>query len=316
MSSNSYWNLHKLLKDDTRRRIIQFIASKGQVTYTDILRELGISTGKLNYHLRLLTPLIEKKENEQYYVLNDLGRNAISLLEGLRLNEENANDKKAVLAKATWILLSLSLLSMYYGLFGMGDGNSTLAFLSTALLIFAVYAAYHSRMTVTFQFRDVLVFSLLAVVFGAPTVRTAQWLFIASNPFHTSLVLNPGVSLLNSAIFFATFLAWCLKSRGKREWAISASIIGAVSVFAVLAFLIGVAISPDGFAGLFASSANCSSTGQTQISPGVIGSGNICSQSGEFTYVWLQPALLGLTILSTRVWPHFSERRSPKQLSV
>lgn len=308
MSSTSYWNLHKLLKDETRRRIIQFIASKGQVTYTDILRELGTSTGKLNYHLKLLSPLIDKRENEQYYVLNDLGRNAISLLEGLRIDEENANGKKAILAKATWILLALSLLAMYYALFG--TGTSVLGFASTGFLILAAFAAHNSGMIENFKFRDVLVFSLFAVAFGAPTVRTAQWIFMASNPFHASLVLNPGISLVNSAIFFTTFLAWSLTMKGRKEWSVSTTIISIASIFAIVAFLIGVAIGPNGFASLFTNFSNCTSTGPSQISPGVIGSGTACSESGTFTYVWLQPAFLLLTVLSSKVWPDLIKQGS------
>ena len=103
----SYWNVHRLLKDDTRRRIIQFIGERGRVTYTDILRDLGISTGKLNYHLRLLAPLLDRGSDEQYYSLGDLGRNAFALLQGFK-QIERANGNRQLLTRISWIALFTS----------------------------------------------------------------------------------------------------------------------------------------------------------------------------------------------------------------
>src|SRR2546425_6671989 len=163
----SYWNVHKLLKDDTRRKIIQFIGDRGRVTYTDILRELGISTGKLNYHLRLLAPLLDRGDNEEYYSLDDLGRNAFPLLQGFKQNEQ-ANGNRQLLMRISWIALSLSLAAMYYVLFGGVDLRIGLGFVSSALLILAVAAMYYSKMSFDFGLRHVALFSLVAVTYGVP----------------------------------------------------------------------------------------------------------------------------------------------------
>ncbi len=66
-----------------RRNILEIIASsRDGVLYSDILHELGINTGKLNYHLKLLEGVIEKDDSRRY-LLTDLGRKAYRLLKGL-----------------------------------------------------------------------------------------------------------------------------------------------------------------------------------------------------------------------------------------
>jgi predicted transcriptional regulator len=51
------------LAHQTRRTIIRIIESKNQgISYTELIADLGMSTGKLNYHLEQLKGLIEKKQ--------------------------------------------------------------------------------------------------------------------------------------------------------------------------------------------------------------------------------------------------------------
>ena len=46
-----------------RRRILEVVGSSPEgVLYSDILHELGVNTGKLNYHLKLLEGVIERDE--------------------------------------------------------------------------------------------------------------------------------------------------------------------------------------------------------------------------------------------------------------
>lgn len=74
-----------------RRNILEIVASSGDgVLYSDILHELGMNTGKLNYHLKLLEGVIEKDESRRYR-LTDLGLRAFRLLRGLTedLDEES-----------------------------------------------------------------------------------------------------------------------------------------------------------------------------------------------------------------------------------
>ncbi|UCH57161.1 MAG: helix-turn-helix transcriptional regulator, partial [Candidatus Bathyarchaeota archaeon] len=74
-----------------RRNILEIVASSGDgVLYSDILHELGMNTGKLNYHLKLLEGVIEKDESRRYR-LTDLGLRALRLLRSLTedLDEES-----------------------------------------------------------------------------------------------------------------------------------------------------------------------------------------------------------------------------------
>ncbi|UCD44775.1 MAG: winged helix-turn-helix transcriptional regulator [Candidatus Bathyarchaeota archaeon] len=76
-----------------RRNILRIIeAADGGVVYSDILGETGLSTGRLNYHLKELEAFIERGE-ERRYRLTPLGRRALSVLrhatEGVNENEES-----------------------------------------------------------------------------------------------------------------------------------------------------------------------------------------------------------------------------------
>jgi hypothetical protein len=79
----------------TRRTIIRLVESRNQGTsYTELITELGMSTGKLNYHLEQLKGLIEKNSNQRY-VLTSFGKKA---LEHLNLIEQkiSSEDEKYV----------------------------------------------------------------------------------------------------------------------------------------------------------------------------------------------------------------------------
>jgi hypothetical protein len=67
-----------------RRTVVRIIHSAPNgALYTELLGELRLSTGKLNYHLGQLEGLIEKNK-ERRYVLTPLGEKAISLLDSIR----------------------------------------------------------------------------------------------------------------------------------------------------------------------------------------------------------------------------------------
>ena len=60
-------SLHKILKDETRRKIILLLNEKDSLSYTDLMDTLEIvSTGMLNYHLKVLGDLLIKNESGQY----------------------------------------------------------------------------------------------------------------------------------------------------------------------------------------------------------------------------------------------------------
>ena len=73
-------SLHKILSDTTRRSILELLAEKESLTYTDMMTLLQITnTGRLNYHLKALGSLISKDEGGRYR-LTEQGRQAADLL--------------------------------------------------------------------------------------------------------------------------------------------------------------------------------------------------------------------------------------------
>jgi DNA-binding transcriptional ArsR family regulator len=73
-------SLLKILKDETRRKIVLLLNEKGSLSYTDLMDILEIvSTGTLNYHLKVLDELLAKNEAGQY-LLTEKGKLASRLL--------------------------------------------------------------------------------------------------------------------------------------------------------------------------------------------------------------------------------------------
>jgi hypothetical protein len=71
------------LNHHIRRDILRLIKRKGSVTYTHILNRTELPTGKLNYHLKQLSGLIEKTVTDEYQ-LTLLGEKAVSILESIQ----------------------------------------------------------------------------------------------------------------------------------------------------------------------------------------------------------------------------------------
>src|SRR4030042_2727488 len=74
---DTYSKIFLALKHPIRRKIIR-ILDESPALYTDILNELRVETGLLNYHLESLKELVNKKENGRY-TLSTLGEAAIDL---------------------------------------------------------------------------------------------------------------------------------------------------------------------------------------------------------------------------------------------
>lgn len=78
-----------------RRSVLKIIAYRQEgISYTELVNELGLSTGKLNYHLEQLEGLIMKNE-ERYYVLTSLGKKALSQLKLIK-EQKSPEDEKFV----------------------------------------------------------------------------------------------------------------------------------------------------------------------------------------------------------------------------
>jgi predicted transcriptional regulator len=84
-----------------RRNILKIIDhSNDGVIYSGILGETGLSTGRLNYHLKELEGFIEKNE-ERKYLLTALGKKAVRLIRGIRDDLDDSYEGFVSVAKAS-----------------------------------------------------------------------------------------------------------------------------------------------------------------------------------------------------------------------
>jgi len=74
----------KVLGHRERKRILKIVASYPEgINYTGVLGEMGLSTGKLNYHLGELEGFLDRGEN-RLYILSPLGEKAVATLEFIK----------------------------------------------------------------------------------------------------------------------------------------------------------------------------------------------------------------------------------------
>jgi uncharacterized membrane protein YtjA (UPF0391 family) len=126
-------SFHKILKDENRRRIILLIHEKKSICYVELMKALGItSTGKMNYHLKILGNLLSKNEAGQY-TLTEKGDLASRLL--LEFPEQNRQQlglkpkwwrrfwiESSIVAVIVLIAILVACLLGYTGLEGAQQG--------------------------------------------------------------------------------------------------------------------------------------------------------------------------------------------------
>jgi DNA-binding transcriptional ArsR family regulator len=71
--------MFQALGADERREILRIVSREEGVSYTEILGELNMTTGNLNYHLKQLEGFLEK-DDERRYRLTPLGETALNVL--------------------------------------------------------------------------------------------------------------------------------------------------------------------------------------------------------------------------------------------
>ncbi len=82
-----------------RRTIITLLEANTKGTlYTELITELGLSTGKMNYHLEQLEGLIEKNA-EHRYALTPLGKKALNQLKQIRYEVTEEDQKYLSIAQ-------------------------------------------------------------------------------------------------------------------------------------------------------------------------------------------------------------------------
>lgn len=78
--SVDFESLSDVLKHSMRRRILLVLYERKNLSYVDLMDLVGAkNTGKLNYHLKILSDLIEKDQNGKY-ILSEKGQMAAELL--------------------------------------------------------------------------------------------------------------------------------------------------------------------------------------------------------------------------------------------
>jgi DNA-binding transcriptional ArsR family regulator len=118
MEEVNWSSLHKILSDTTRRSILELLAEKEALTYTEIMALLQVTnTGRLNYHLKALTGLVSK-DDQGSYRLTEKGQTAVNLIRAFpeRISVENslARTLKTVIAV---VLMLAGIVLIASGLF-------------------------------------------------------------------------------------------------------------------------------------------------------------------------------------------------------
>ncbi len=145
-------SLHKILKDQTRRKIIVILQEKGALGYTELMEHLEITrTGTLNYNLKTLGDLLAK-DNSGRYILSEKGQVAYRVLAEFPNGPpmEQAYKWKRVVASILAIANGISLIV-------------------STLLFFVGYIDWHF-------FSSQIIYSLVAflvalIIFKFPTTR-------------------------------------------------------------------------------------------------------------------------------------------------
>ncbi|MDQ1279711.1 MAG: hypothetical protein QG670_973 [Thermoproteota archaeon] len=84
-----------------RRIILKIIASKPEgVSYSELITELSLSTGKLNYHLEQLGGMIGKNDDRRY-ILTPFGRKAFNQLNLIKQERSSEDEKYVKIAEAS-----------------------------------------------------------------------------------------------------------------------------------------------------------------------------------------------------------------------
>ncbi len=66
-----------------RRKIIEYVYDRVEVSYTELIEELRLGAGTLNFHLRKLSPLLKRTEKGTY-LLSEEGKLAVQILSLIR----------------------------------------------------------------------------------------------------------------------------------------------------------------------------------------------------------------------------------------
>ena len=64
---------HTLLRDPTRRKIVEILGDQGKIGFKELRQALGLGVGTVYYHLDMLSEFLTQDKGRKY-MLNDHGR--------------------------------------------------------------------------------------------------------------------------------------------------------------------------------------------------------------------------------------------------
>jgi hypothetical protein len=107
--------LHNILGDRTRSRILELLAEKTSLSYVELQSLLQIAhTGKLNYLLKVLGDLIVKDSQSGQYSLGEKGKIAVQLLAKFQVvSDESVARENLATGLALVALLTVVMLLAY-----------------------------------------------------------------------------------------------------------------------------------------------------------------------------------------------------------
>jgi uncharacterized RDD family membrane protein YckC/DNA-binding transcriptional ArsR family regulator len=113
-----------VLSHRLRREILLMLSEKSECSFTELLNALNVDTGKLSFHIRVLSAFVEQTPNGKYK-LNRTGENAVRVIKDV----ESWSDTASVKRKTSGLPLA-SFESRVYAFLV----DALIAFVTTALL--------------------------------------------------------------------------------------------------------------------------------------------------------------------------------------
>ena len=222
----------KAIGDKNRIKIIHLLENNESMTYTEILNEMGISTGLLNYHLKVLFPLLNKNDNR--YSLNDYGKAASQLIPLMSVSYKRGNiGLPGSVAEDTFVGLFWIMLAISAGgaiLLLARPGTFSMVFLLMASAITAFFLFKTDKANVN---RSMFAGSLAMT---ALVDSAALGMYINYGP--SGISVNPYLLLnfLVPALIFTLFiLPFTIKSRKM--------VLVGIPVFLVISLFVPVAVA-------------------------------------------------------------------------
>ncbi len=151
--SVDFGSLSDVLKHSMRREILLALYEKKNMSYIELMGVVGAtSTGKFNYHLKILGDLIEKDQNGKY-VLTEKGHMAAQLFQ--KFPEKKTRQTPLLAADATLI----------------GFAGVILTIINPVFWSSSLVALQELRLTLPF----LILLSLLGFVYGAIVPGAVMW---------------------------------------------------------------------------------------------------------------------------------------------